>query len=654
MGVFGYSAVFSDCFLRHEPTGEVDEVMAGGNRSRVRAIGVPVLAALFLAIVVPSATAQYAYVTNETSNSVSVINTQNNRVVGPPISVGGGPFSIAITPDGRSAYVASLGLGYVSVVDTQLGQVTGSSIPVGQYPDAIAINPDGTRAYVASMTGTVSVINTKTRSLVGSPIPVGEQPEGIAVTPDGGSVYVTNWISGSVSVIDTQTNEVAGPPIDIGGHPSAIAISPDGKDAYVANWSGSVSVIDTMTNETVGAPIIVGEHPAGIAITPDGKSAYVVNHFSGTVSMIDTQTREAGAEIAVGMEFPWEIAISPNGKSAYVTGVGTTSGVAVIDTQTDETVGSPITVGFTPSGIAITPFQPAHASFTAPAAREGLPLRFNASASTYAEGSTPAYEWDFGDGGHEQNGGPTPTHTYDAPGSYMVTLTVTDDLCAAKFVFTGQTAYCNGAEPVSSSQRILVAGPPTDLTVTLSPTSIAADGKSTTAATARLTDARGIPVPGDTLAFSSTDSGERVGAVHESTDGVYAARITSSMRKGTATIIAADRSASPPLEGSATLSQVGPNPFRLGKIQHMRATGLARLTVVTPSSGTAILWGPSVVTQRVPALAGSFKVLIAPRGRAARELQRSGKKVVSASVAFVPTVGATTTERLKVKLIRRR
>ena len=627
--------------------------MAGGNRNRVRAMGVSVLATLFLAIFVPGAIAQYAYVTNETSNSVSVINTQSNRVVGPPISVDGGPFSIAISPDGRSAYVASLGLGYVSVIDTRSGQVIGSSIPVGQYPDAIAINPDGTRAYVASMTGTVSVIDTKTRSLVGSPISVGEQPEGIAVTPDGESVYVTNWISGNVSVIDAQTNEVASPPIDIGGHPSAIAISPDGKDAYVANWSGSVSVIDTTINEAIGSPIVVGEHPEGIAITPDGKSAYVVNHFSGTVSVIDTQTSKTGPEIAVGMEFPRGIAISPNGKNAYVTGVGTTSGVAVIDTLANETVGSPIAVGFTPSGIAITPFQPAHASFTAPLAREGLPLRFNASASTYAEGSTPAYEWDFGDGGHAQNGGPTPTHTYNAPGSYMVTLTVTDNLCAAKFVFTGQTAYCNGGESVSSSRRVLVAGPPTGLAVTLSPSSIAADGKSTTVATARLTDARGIPVPGDSLVFSSTDSGERIGPMHESNGGVYTARITSSTRCGKATITAADRSTSPSLEGSATLSQVGPSPFRLGRIQHIRATGLARLTVITPSSGTVGLRGPSVVTQHVPALAGSFKVLIAPRGEAARELRRTGKEVVPISVTFTPTIGTVTTKRLNVRLLRR-
>lgn len=235
-----------------------------------------------------------------------------------------------------------------------------------------------------------------------------------------------------------------------------------------------------------------------------------------------------------------------------------------------------------------------------------------------------------------------------------MTLTVTDNLCAAEFVFTGQTAYCNGAQPVSASRRILVAGPPKGLAVSLSPTSIAADGNSMTTATAKLTDAQGVPVPGDILVFSSTDSGERIGPVRESTAGVYTAKITSSMRKGTVTITATDRSVSPALESSATLSQVGPNPFQLGKIKHIRATGLAWLTVITPSSGTVSLRGPAVVTQRVPALAGTFKVLIAPRGEAARALRRTGKKVVSVSGTFTPTVGTATTKRLRVKLTERR
>ena len=55
----------------------------------------------------------------------------------------------------------------------------------------------------------------------------------------------------------------------------------------------------------------------------------------------------------------------------------------------------------------------------------GVPLQFNGSYST-DDGTIVAYDWDFGDG--HTGTGVKPTHTYTAPGTYHVTLTVTDDM----------------------------------------------------------------------------------------------------------------------------------------------------------------------------------------------------------------------------------
>ena len=49
----------------------------------------------------------FAYVVNQGSNDVSIINTATNDIeFGSPISVGEEPDAIAIAPDGKSAYVA--------------------------------------------------------------------------------------------------------------------------------------------------------------------------------------------------------------------------------------------------------------------------------------------------------------------------------------------------------------------------------------------------------------------------------------------------------------------------------------------------------------------------------------------------------------------
>lgn len=55
----------------------------------------------------------------------------------------------------------------------------------------------------------------------------------------------------------------------------------------------------------------------------------------------------------------------------------------------------------------------------------GQPVQFDGTASSDPDGTVSVYLWDFGDGGADV--GPTPTHTYNAAGTYPVTLTVADD-----------------------------------------------------------------------------------------------------------------------------------------------------------------------------------------------------------------------------------
>ena len=54
-----------------------------------------------------------------------------------------------------------------------------------------------------------------------------------------------------------------------------------------------------------------------------------------------------------------------------------------------------------------------------------LTVSFDGSASTDADGSIASHAWDFGDG--QAASGTTASHLYSVPGSYAVTLTVTDD-----------------------------------------------------------------------------------------------------------------------------------------------------------------------------------------------------------------------------------
>ena len=292
-----------------------------------------------------------AYVPNQNSNSVSVIDTGTNAVVATiPMAP---PQGVAITPSGAFAYVTNYLANTVSVIDTATNTVV-AVIPVGAEPLFLAITPDGAHAYVgnAGSPSTVSVIDTATNTVVAT-IPVGAAPYHIVITPDGRRAYVANNVADVVSVIDTGTNTVVATiSVGTGGRPSGIAITPDGARAYVTlNAAGTVAVIETGTNTLVAA-IAVGNTPAAVAITPDGAHAYVTLNAAETVAVIDTTSNKVIATVPVGSS-PYGVAITPDGSRAYVTRLSTQT-VSVIDTATNDVMGSPITgVGSGSSDVAI-------------------------------------------------------------------------------------------------------------------------------------------------------------------------------------------------------------------------------------------------------------------------------------------------------------
>jgi hypothetical protein len=166
-----------------------------------------------------------------------------------------------------------------------------------------------------------------------------------------------------------------------------------------------------MTSPSIAA----GNQPLGVTISPDGKSVYAVNIGDGTVSQYDV------------------------------------GGGGALATKSTPTVGS----GAHSSFIAMVPDQGPLASFSASAAPAGATTRFDGGSSSDPDGTVARYDWSFGDGATLANGGSAPTHTYAQPGTYTVTLTVTDDGgCSLALVYTGQTAYC-GADALATTTRTI-------------------------------------------------------------------------------------------------------------------------------------------------------------------------------------------------------
>jgi YVTN family beta-propeller protein len=84
-------------------------------------------------------TTNTAYVANGLSDSVSVISTEDNIIIGEDIPVGNRPVSITLGP-GDIAYVPNRYSDSVSVISTENHTKIAEDIPVGNGPVSIAID----------------------------------------------------------------------------------------------------------------------------------------------------------------------------------------------------------------------------------------------------------------------------------------------------------------------------------------------------------------------------------------------------------------------------------------------------------------------------------------------------------------------------------
>jgi YVTN family beta-propeller protein len=229
------------------------------------------------------------YVANEFSNTVSVLDTETDKVQD-RINVGIFPYGIDINPLNNRVYVTNRGSNSISVIDGSINSKL-EDITVGKSPVGIAVNPFANWIYVTNFdNGTVSVIDGITNIVIET-ISVGKAPYGIAVNPLFNKIYVADSIKNTVSVIDGETNKINAN-ISVGKKPTdlEIDIAKGSNKLYVANHdSDSVSVIDTITNNVIDNISSVGDSPVGMAINPVTNKLYISNIGSNTVSVIDTK-----------------------------------------------------------------------------------------------------------------------------------------------------------------------------------------------------------------------------------------------------------------------------------------------------------------------------------------------------------------------------
>jgi YVTN family beta-propeller protein len=176
------------------------------------------------------------FVLNRGSDTISVINSQNNAIdsCAPGVNQNGQPFtchpSLPLTPAAGLAHAGPVYAEYnqitgqlvvanydgntISIIDVSLDEYGNDSatfgttftVPVGKNPASVTVLADGSRAYVANQTdGTISIVSMSSHTVEKS-LPVLGHPRTVVSTQNSlyGKVYVASPDSQYITIIRTD------------------------------------------------------------------------------------------------------------------------------------------------------------------------------------------------------------------------------------------------------------------------------------------------------------------------------------------------------------------------------------------------------------------------------------------------------------------
>lgn len=321
---------------------------------RVAAVLMAMLAGVAIAGTAPAAAATL-YVTNTRADSISVIDTDRLAVTATVPLGKGKPNRIVVHPNGKTAWVVYDKSRDIGVVDLEARTLV-RRIKIGGNPYNLAFTPDGRTLVVldwASDTSKDEVIfyEVETGRIAGR-VEVSTWPAHSVFSRDGKTLYVSGETAGDLTVIDVASRTVTARLVHGGGDAMGVALSPDGQTLYAATGENkSVLKIATATNKIVGEIPLPGVvHEA--TLTLDGTFLYTTLRKANRIVVVRTADGTVAATIPQ-KGYPDLVTMEPTGRYALVTNRHADL-VSVIDVKSHTQVKA-IPVGRAPHGMALRP-----------------------------------------------------------------------------------------------------------------------------------------------------------------------------------------------------------------------------------------------------------------------------------------------------------
>ena len=246
------------------------------------------------------------------SNSVTFIDTATNAIKHTTY-VGRSPHEAFFTPDGKEVWVTVRGENYIAILDGHNYEEK-SRIIVPNGPGMQIFSPDGKYGYVcSSFNPETDIILVATHAIVGRVKQDSPFCPDIAATPDGKQVWLTLKDVGKTMVFSAQPPFSVLTTIEIGAITNHVNIAHNahGTFAYVTvGGQNQVKVFNTDDFSQV-ATIPVGSLPHGGWPSGDGTRVYVGLENGDALAAIDTLSNTVIANVPIG-QAPQAVTYVPN------------------------------------------------------------------------------------------------------------------------------------------------------------------------------------------------------------------------------------------------------------------------------------------------------------------------------------------------------
>ena len=298
----------------------------------------------------------YIFVSNESDNTVSVIDGASFEVVA-TVATGQRPRDMRWNADKTRLLIAASGDDRIDVLDVATLEIV-DHIEAGEDPEIFQIDPSGTILVAANEDDNeITVTDLATGEPLRVVEDVGIEPEGVTFRHDGKLVFVTSEVTNTILVIDPWIGEIVDEVL-VGNRPRRGIVTPDDREYWVTNeLGGSLSILDAQTFEFIDEIRFEKRgmreediNPVDFAMTRDGRTAYVTLGRARHVAVVDVATREIEDYILVG-DRVWGAALTADERFLVVTN-GASDDVSIVDTGRGVAVRA-VSVGRTPHTVRI-------------------------------------------------------------------------------------------------------------------------------------------------------------------------------------------------------------------------------------------------------------------------------------------------------------